>query len=81
MEHAHLEIASGILNIVLATVDLVGVAHDTTVWFSMSTATVMVMFLVIRMTCKLYSISARSPKVHIIQNIYHAAALQYFPLG
>ena len=33
MDHAHLEIASGILNIVLATVDLVGVAHDTTVWF------------------------------------------------
>ena len=61
MEHAHLEIASGILNIVLATVDLVGVAHDTTVWFSMSVATVMVMFLVIRMGYKLYSISARSP--------------------
>ena len=61
MEHAHLEIASGILNIVLATVDLVGVAHDTTVWFSMPAATVMVMFLVIRMGYKLYSISARSP--------------------
>ena len=56
MEHAHLEIASGILNIVLATVDLVGVAHDTTVWFSMSAATVMVMFLVMRMTYKSYSI-------------------------
>ena len=61
MDHAHLEIASGILNIVLATVDLVGVAHDTTVWFSMSVETVMVMFLVIRMGYKLYSISARSP--------------------
>ena len=81
MEHAHLKIASGILNIVLATVDLVGLAHDTTVWFSMSPATVMVMFLVIRMGYKLYSISARSAQVHIIQNIYHAAALQYFPLG
>ena len=81
MEHAHLEIASGILNIVLATVDLVGVAHDTTVWCSMSAATVMVMFLVIRMTYKSYSISARSLQVHIIRNIYHAAALQYSPLG
>ena len=81
MEHAHLEIASGILNIVLATAALLGVAHDTTVWFSVSAATVMVMFLVIRMGYKLYSISARSPQVHIIQNIYHAAALQYFPLG
>ena len=56
MDHAHLEIASGILNIVLATVDLVGVAHDTTVWFGMSAATVMVMILVIRMTYKSYSI-------------------------
>ena len=81
MKHAHLEIANGILNIVLATVDLVGVAHDTTVWFSVSAATVMIMFLVIRMTYKSYSISARSAQVHIIQNIYHAAALQYFPLG
>ena len=81
MDHAHLEIASGIRNIVLATVDLVGVAHDTTVWFGMSAATVMVMILVIRMTYKSYSISARSAQVHIIQNIYHAAALQYFPLG
>ena len=81
MGHAHLEIASGIQNIVLATVDLVGVAHDTTVWFGMSAATVMVMILVIRMTYKSYSISARSAQVHIIQNIYHAAALQYFPLG
>ena len=34
MEHAHLEIASGILNIVLATVALLGVAHDATVWIS-----------------------------------------------
>ena len=56
MEHAHLEIASSILNVVLATVDLVGVAHDTTVWFSVSALTVMIMFLVIRMTYKSYSI-------------------------
>ena len=75
MEHAHLEIASGILNIVLATVDLVGVAHDTTVWFGMSSATVMVMFSVIRMTYKSYSISARSPQVHNARYIHHAAAL------
>ena len=79
MEHAHLKIASGILNIVLATAAPLGVAHDTTVWFSVSAVTVM--FLVIRMTYKSYSISVRSPQVHIIQNIYHAAALQYFPLG
>ena len=75
MEHAHFEIASGILNIVLATVDLVGVAHDTTVWFSMSAATVMVMFLVIRMTYKSYSISARSSQVPNARYIHHAAAL------
>ena len=81
MEHAHLKIASGILNIVLATVDLVGLAYDTTVWFSMSAAAALAMFSVIRMTYKSYSISVRSPQVHIIQNIYHAAALQYFPLG
>ena len=56
MKHAHLEIASGTLNIVLATVALVGVAHDATVWFSVSAATVMVMFLVMRMTYKSYSI-------------------------
>ena len=56
MEHAHLKIASGILNIVLATAALVGVAHGATVWFSMSAATVMIMFLVIRMTYKSYSI-------------------------
>ena len=56
MEHAHLEIASGILNIVLATAALLGVAHDTTIWFSVSAVTVMVMFLVIRMTYKSYSI-------------------------
>ena len=67
MEHAHLEIASGILNIVLATAAPLGVAHDTTVWFSVSAVTVMVMFLVIRMTYKSYSISARSPQVHIIR--------------
>ena len=81
MEHAHLEIASGILNIVLATAALLGVAHDATVWISVAGASIVVMILVIRMSYKLYSISARSPQVHIIQNIYHAAALQYFPLG
>ena len=81
MEHAHLKIASGILNIVLATAAPLGVAHDTTVCTSVPAVTVMVMILVIRMTYKLYSISARSPQVHNIQNIYHAAALQYFPLG
>ena len=81
MEHAHLEIASGILNIVLATAALVGVAHDAAVWVSVPGGSIVVMILVIRMSYKLYSISARSPQVHIIQNIYHAAALQYFPLG
>ena len=61
MEHAHLEIASGILNIVLATAAPLGVAHDAAVWISVPAATVMVMFLVMRMSYKLYSISARSP--------------------
>ena len=56
MEHAHLEIASGILNIVLATVALLGVAHDATVWIGVPGAGVVVTILVTQMSCKLYSI-------------------------
>ena len=71
MEHAHLEIASGILNIVLATVDLVGVAHDTTVWFSMSAATVMV-WAFSRLALRVAVATLAQPNVHY--NVYFTQA-------
>ena len=47
-------------------------------YVSVPGASVVVMILVIRTSYKLYSISARSPQVHIIQNIYHEPLYNIF---